>query len=515
MEGEERLRRGDAEGARDALTRSLSLDGTPAATHYALGNCYRLLNLPRDAEAAYRSALARDKDFHRAWFGLAFLYHENGQRREAAETLKGLVQHFASNLDLQHQAGGLLGDYGEYAAAAAVYEDITKAEPQARNYQRLGQYYQKLGRYPEAAQALLRAIELNPDAGPAYLLFANTQQFSAVQEDRALVAQFAKSLESGTISPTTRICLHFALGKMHDDLGEYDLAFRHYSEGNRLRRPTQGFNALAWTELAARIGKLDGRSLTPPVAPSHGPLPLFIVGMLRSGTTLVERVLASHPQVIGLGEVDWLEEIVGRLARERSTYYPEFLGRLDASDVEALRIAYQRRWPKDVNNATYIIDKNPLNFIYLGFIARVFPGARIVHCRRDARDTCLSIYFQNFANERNNYAYALEDTGRFYNCYSEIMRHWRQWLPPEMIVDVNYEELVRDQESATRKLLLALGLPWDPHCLEFQSHSDGISTASVWQARQSIYASSVGRWHHYEQHLKDLVRILDVSPDRS
>lgn len=504
--GEERLRFGDLSGAREALTQALVLDGEPAESHYLLGNCLRRLKLADEAEAAFKAALTRDTDMARAWFGLSFLYQENGRRVDAAENLRGLVRHFASNREVLHQAGGVMGDFGLYADASALYEEMVTAEPEARNYQRLGQFYQKQGRFQEAGAALLQALELNPDAGAAYLLLANTRRFKP--GDAPLLQRFTQALARPESSPTTRVCLHFALGKMLDDMERYDEAFRHFEQGNGLRHPGQYFDAGEWEGFARRVGLVDGKALAPQWTMPGGTAPVFVVGMLRSGTTLVERILASHSKVSGLGEVTWLEELVTQAVQDGGSTYPEVITRLDEVRCTELRREYARHWPQDARDAAYIVDKNPLNFIYLGFIARVFPDARIVHCRRDARDSCLSVYFQNFANPQNNYAYDQRDIGRFYRSYAEIMGHWRRLLPRGMLIEVDYEKLVGHQEQTTRRLLEELGLPWDPRCLEFHSQPDVIATASVWQARQPLYNASVGRWRHYERHLKPLLDIL-------
>jgi hypothetical protein len=156
-----------------------------------------------------------------------------------------------------------------------------------------------------------------------------------------------------------------------------------------------------------------------------------------------------------------------------------------------------------------MVDKNPLNFIYLGLIARMFPSARIVHVRREPRDTCVSVYFQNFANTTaNSYAYDLQDIGYFYKGYQEVMQHWQKVLPEGMLHEVSYETLVANQEHETRRLLKALGLPWDKACLDFQDLPDDISTASVWQARQPLYDLAIDRWRHYEQHIQPLLDVL-------
>lgn len=504
--GLERLSYGDLQGARTFLTEAVAKGGG-AESRCQLAICLRRLGDQAEAERDFQATLAEEPGQTQAWFGLLFLYQEMNRQEEMRTLLGRLRAHFSNDCVTLHKVGGLMGELGYHADAAQIYESILKAEPEARNYQRLGQYYQKLGRYPEAEAAFLAAIDRNPKAGPAYLLLANTRRFTA--DDAPLMARFETALKERGLTPNTEACLHFGLGKIHDDQGQYDEAFAHFVQGNQLRKADPGFNPREWREFAR---ELQSRKDTFPDVvsplPDKAPTPLFIVGMLRSGTTLVERILASHTQVRGMGEVNWIAELVGLANKQAGTEYPALMDLLSDSQVAELRAAYASRWPRGGKGAAYIVDKNPLNFIYLGLIARMFPNARIVHCQRDPRDTGASIYFQNFANAVNSYAYDLRDIGQFHNGYREVMQHWQRVLPQGMLHTVVYEKLVAQQEDETRRLLSALGLEWEPGCLEFHSLGDNIATASVWQARQALYATAVGRWRHYAKHLKPLIDTL-------
>lgn len=502
-----RLQHGDLESAHKLLIQAVKLDPTAVDSQYQLGNCLRRLHRFVEAEQAFRTVVQLEPGRVAAWFGLSFLYTETGRQQDALINLREIVNNF-DDLKTWHQAGGLMADLGFYKDAIELYEKILEREPQARNYLRLGQYYQKVGRYADAERAFLAAIERNPDSGAAYLLLANTRRFTDSAEDTARIQQFDAFLQRATM-PDTRACLHFALGKILDDREEFDAAFPHFAEGNRLRKLEHGFNAEEWLGFARVLqGRSDKFVDRTPVPEAKGPAPLFIVGMLRSGTTLVERILASHPDVKGLGEVNWMAELAGHAVSRTGAEYPAFVDRLTEPQLAEMRDAYMRRWPEHLGGARYLVDKNPLNFMYLGLVARLFPEARIVHCRRDARDTCLSVYFQNFANAANSYAYDLRDIACFHNGYRMIMDHWRACLPPQMLHEVTYEQLVEQQEAETRRLLKAMSLPWDQACLDFQQLPDNISTASVWQARQPMYAQSVGRWRHYERHLSPLLDTL-------
>ncbi|HSN17362.1 MAG TPA: sulfotransferase [Gammaproteobacteria bacterium] len=508
-QAQNRLEFGDLGGAQKLLEQAIELHPS-AEAYYQLGNCHRRLHQADQAEMAFKQALEQDPGLVPAWFGLCFLYEENGRKDEAAEYLSKFLRHFEDNLDLQHQAGGLLADFGLYKEAAALYEQILRRQPQPRNHLRLGQYYQKQGRYADAARELTAAVDGNPDLGAAYLLLAHTHRFGNDAQDQALLRRLTAAAQDPTLSRTTQVCLNFALGKIHDDLDDCDVAFRYIATGNALRHETERFSAEEWFDFARQIEGLRPSDVTPlHKTGGKGTRPLFIVGMLRSGTTLLERILASHPQVMALGEASWLDFTVARAMTENSLPYPGLLTQLSDQTVDSLREDYLRHWPKSRKGATYMVDKNPLNFIYLGLISRLFPEAKILHCRRDARDTSLSVYFQNFANAQNTYAYDLTDIGHFYNGYARLMRHWERVLPRGILHEVSYEAMVQGQEQQTRELLESLDLPWDERCLKFDAQPASITTASVWQARQPLYTQSIGRWRRYERHLTPLLDALE------
>jgi hypothetical protein len=244
---------------------------------------------------------------------------------------------------------------------------------------------------------------------------------------------------------------------------------------------------------------------------SDSPLPVFIVGMPRSGTTLVEQILASHPQVYGGGELRDLKEMVSQvwnssgnsLSPGQTPLVPE------PPAIRCLADGYLRQRLALSRGALRTTDKMPTNFYYLGLIALMFPNARILHCRRDPLDVCLSCYFTNF-RDPPLYASDLEDLGFYYGHYQRLMEHWRKVLP-HSILDVQYEELIENQEAVSRRMVEFCGLSWDDRCLEYYKSDRPVQTCSVWQVRQPIYSTSVGRWKHYAQHLDPLVQALELA----
>lgn len=454
-----------------------------------------------EAEISLKAALARDPAMTPAWFSLAFLYQETGRRIEARESLLNLCRQSSADKDTLRQAGELLADFGCHEAAADVYARLVEHEPVAKDYQRLGQYYQKLGRFEAAAAAFTRAIESDASQGVAYMLLANTRRMQ--ESDRPLQPLFEAALDHG-LDEDDRACIHFGLGKLHDDWQEYDAAFSHFRQANALRHRKFSFEREQWRDFIRRtLAVFDAPLPRNRSAAGQGPAPGFVLGMLRSGTTLVERLLANNPKIRGIGETELLDHFIQRIATLKSLPYPECLSALDGDELQLIASDFHRQLAREHGDAAYILEKNPLNFMHVGFIALLFPEAAIIHCRRDPLDTCLSIYCQNFAHRRNNYAYDLGDIAAFYAGYERLMDFWRALLPGRLI-EIQYETLVAEPEAAMRRLHAAMGLEWAPEATRPQGNPATISTASVWQARQPIYTYSAGRWRNYAKQLAPL-----------
>ncbi len=307
--------------------------------------------------------------------------------------------------------------------------------------------------------------------------------------------------------------MEFALGDLHDDLGEYDAAFRHYQSANRAR--PEPFDSAAHQAQVEAIRATAGRSLLDRPRPTadSAPIPIFIVGMPRSGTSLIEQILASHPEVHGGGELPYLGEQVDALCQATASPYPQCLVRADAGQLEELGRKYRQQLRELAKARPFATDKLPHNFFYLGLIRAAIPNARIIHCLRDPLDTCLSIYFHNF-NSNHPYARDLASLGQYYQGYLSLMEHWRA-LPGIDMYDVRYEDLIHDQEPITRALLEYCGLDWDDACLEFHKSKRIVNTPSYDQVRKPIYKRAAGRWQNYAQHLEPLRNALDSAPATS
>ena len=311
------------------------------------------------------------------------------------------------------------------------------------------------------------------------------------------------------------IRVRFALARHHADAGDHARAFQYFRIGNEMRAREAGRHGRTFDRAA--VDGLAERSIalfTPEFFAERGETgapserPVFIVGMPRSGTTLVEQILASHHAVFGAGELDAIEAITYRLssAGRADAAYPDTVAGLDAAACRRLGDAYLERLATLDANAARVTDKMPANFRHLGLIALLLPGARIVHCQRDPLDVCLSCYVQNFTRG-NEFSNDLGDIAVTYRAYRRLIDHWRRVLPVPML-DVRYEELVDDQAAVSRRIVDFVDLEWDPACLEFHANRRAVQTSSALQVRRPIYRDSIERWRVYQAELQPLIEAL-------
>ncbi len=366
--------------------------------------------------------------------------------------------------------------------------------PSADALNLLGELCADRGRFAEAQDLFLRAISVAPEFVPAYGSIAAHRRMTSA--DGAWL-KGAESLLAKPLPLSEEIHLRYALGKYFDDVGEYDRAFESYRQANELsKRLGSGYDRGRLTELVERImTRCDGafvRAERPGACDSQRPV--FIIGMPRSGTSLTEQILASHPAVYGAGEVRFWDRTFAQL------------GPADASALARLAGEYLAKLGAQAGESLRVTDKMPANFLYAGLIHAALPRARIIHMQRNPLDTCLSVYFQNFFNV-SPYANDLDSLAHYYGEYLRIMAHWRGVLPAATLLEVPYEALVADTERWTRRMLEFIELPFDARCLEFHQTERVIITASKWQVRQKISTASAGRWRHYEKYLGPLAHL--------
>jgi len=468
--------RGERRAACEHFGAALAQDPARAETWFELGKLLADRQQPKAAIAAYRRALALAPRSWAAWTNLARQLAEIGRLDEAERALAHALAHAPGGPEVWFNKG-LVAERG--------------------------------GRFEEARACYRRAVRLAPEYALAIagLIDLTRGELAGEVDERAqaLLADPGSDQESKTL-------VHYALGRYLDRTGEPERAFGHARAANESRKARFGrFDAGKHEEILGRIRRVfDGDFF----AAREGwgrpqASPVFIVGMPRSGTTLVEQILSSHPEVAAAGELDHYALAAQDLPRllDKDEPYPECVASLSMDDVDLLGRAYLKGVVEAAGPARLLTNKLPLNFMRLGLIALLFPRARIIHCTRDPLETCLSIYLQNFAVQQT-WATDLEDLGRYYRGYRALMAHWSMCLPVP-VFDLLHEDLVADPAGRIAALLEFLGLGWDERCLRFHDNPRPVATPSLWQVRQPIFRSQSARRRRYERHLSGLREALD------
>ncbi len=453
--------------AERVLRKAVTYQPRPHLAHFNLGNALVNLTHLEEAISEYRKALEIEPSLPDAWFNLGNALRDTDNLDEAIKAYGKAIAHRP-----------------EFALA----------------FVNLGIVQQTLAKFNEARQNFEKALDIDPALPAAhYQLSLMGHAMNSLSEG---LHQIETCLDEQALTPASQATLHFAAARLRAKMKDYDTAFGHYESANKNCAIDNPFNTDTFTRYIERLmhGYTKRTFEQAPVWANQSEKPVFIVGMPRSGTTLVEQIIASHPKAHGAGE---RTEIV-RFVRENVV--PEKLDEIDGDTMKAFTGTYMDAISSHAGGASRITDKMPANFLNLGLIALMFPAAKIIHCRRDPLDTCLSCYFQNFS-EGLSFTNDLASLGFYYRGYEKLMDHWRQTLPLE-IHEIVYEELVGDIEIKSRDLINHLDLEWDPVCLEFFKTERVVTTASIWQARQPIYSSSIGTWRKYETHIGQLKEAL-------
>ncbi len=458
----------------------------------------------REAEEQFREAAGIQPKYADAQFNLGTLLRNTGRPAESEMPLRRAVQLNPAHAESHVSLGLTWLTLGRLDDARKSLEKALKISPrQTGALCGLGQLATLEGKFDDATAYYKRALVFDTQLPAAWAGLARVRKMTPDDGDWL---RGAEKVVSSALPPVQEADLRFAIGKYCDDVGNFDKAFRNYERANQLRKTMEpAYDRGRWTRYVDDMirayprGALSGMK----VGASDSTLPVFVTGMMRSGTSLVEQIIASHPAARGAGELSfWTDAIRKHHDVVRS-------GGLDDSLRTKLAQSYLRTLQSAFPDATRIVDKTTFNSDYLGPIHSVFPKARIVYVQRDPIDTCLSCYFQPFSGA-HAFTLDLADLAHYYREHRRLIDHWRTVLPEGTLLEVNYADLVQEREKSSRRILDFIGLEWDERCAEFHTAARPVLTSSYWQVRQKMYNSSLERWRNYEKFIGPLRSLQDL-----
>jgi tetratricopeptide (TPR) repeat protein len=526
-----------------AYDKALSIKPNLAEAWLGRGNVFRDLKRYDEAFAAYDKALAIKPDLEDAWVGRGNVFYDLKRYDEALAAIdtalglkpdfanafnnRGLVlerlERFEEALASCDKAIALKRDFAEafrdrglalvglkrFEEALASYDKAIALKLDAAAFGNRGDTLLTLGRLEEATESFERATALEPTEVRYHLSLVNSRRVTAADPHFTVMKELAREEES--LDAERKIELHFGLGKAFADLGDYKQSFHHLLKANSLKRQQLDYNGTKTLGLFDRIRAVFTAELLREKGGLGDPsrLPVFVVGMPRSGTTLVEQILASHPSIFGAGELREFGDLATSIRGPNLREFPEAVATMSGAELRALGARFLQMIQQMAPAAERITDKMPANFRYAGLIHLALPNARIIHVCRDPRDVALSCFSLLFFKDRLPFSYYLPELGRYIRAYQALMEHWREVLPRGVMLEVQYEEVVDNLAEQAQRIVAHCGLPWDAACLEFHKTDRAVRTASVTQVRRPIYRNSVGRWRDYEEFLQPLLRELE------
>ncbi|MCK4838214.1 MAG: sulfotransferase, partial [Desulfobulbaceae bacterium] len=472
-----------------------------------MGETFKKLLKFDKAISCFKQALSARPGYYMALNNLGIVLKEEGKLEEAAENFKKALSAKPDYPEAHYNLGLVLQKQGMFEDAAYYLQLALSFKPEYPDvYALLGRIDLVKGDFNNAKANCQKALSINPQNLLALILMLTMQKGA---DDKDHLSKMENLLLKEDLKNEHKIELAFALGKAYEDLGDYDKSFSYTSEGNKLMRGSYEYSIQEDKQLFNLIKKVYHKShvLKHTSEGNADNSPIFILGMPRSGTSLVEQILASHPDVYGAGELEDFQQVALKLTGGKSRV--EIFEKISQSGDDfyaKLAVEYLQRLRKHSSTAKFITDKLPHNFQFVGSILLALPKAKIVHCVREPMDNCFSMYKNAFGGV-HNYAYDLQELGQYYLLYMGLMRHWHD-IFSDRIYDIKYEDLVADQEGETRKLLKYCSLSWHDQCLSFYKTSRNVSTLSWTQVRKPIYKDSIQLWEKYREHLEPLRSIL-------
>lgn len=461
----------------------------------------------KEAEKAYRAVIALQPRHASAFDALGRLAFKAEQYATSVDLFRKAIVLEPQSAGFHLNLGNVLDQLNRADEAIDCYRRAIGLEPNlAAAHGNLGNIYVSQGRREEACHAFARAIEFAPRRGSYYRMRALVEPLRA---DDPLFARMEHLIRPETaLSDLDRVELHFALGTAYGDRGDYKRSFAHLLEGNALKRKHVSYDEEKVLGLLSRIETVFRREFLESRR-DFGlatRAPIFVVGMPRSGSSLVEQILASHPDVFGAGEVQILPRLLRRFDSTVGRF-PDTVPSLSSTQIHHLAEQYLATLRIEAPTAIHVVDKFLDNFMALGLISLMFPEAKVIHVQRDPVDTCLSCFALLFSGHIS-FAYDLGELGRFYRAYARLMDHWRAVLPAGRMLEVRYEELVTNFEAQARAIMEHCGLAWDERCRNFYKTRRLVRTSSALQVRQPIYQTAMTKWHAYRDLAQPLIETL-------
>lgn len=515
---------GNHELAERWFEKAIKAEPTRPTFHNNRGLALMEIGRSKEAVHCFEASLDADPDFVPAMVNLGKGYNAIKQFANAVPVLEKAIATTPDFLDAYTELANAQGELGNLDSALKTLDIALKIRPDhGKILHQKAMLFTTFGKLDEAEAIFRSIVDRNPDNSSAYVSIARTKKFESYDDDLTNMERLYKMMPDVDFARTLKgeaqkegeedpkMNLAMALAKALEAIKEYEQSFFYYKEGNRLRRKKYSYDqAGEFTEFDLRRELFTPTLLRQFEGAGHpDQTPIFIVGMPRSGTTLLEQVFHSHRDVFGAGELGYMPQLVRSKFKDMRTFENKLkAGKVTAETFREIGAAYIEKIRALNSETPYITDKMPHNFMQVGFIKLALPNAKVIHSYRNPIDNAFAIFKQIFGVDAHHYGYDLVELGQYHNKYRELMAHWDSIFPGQ-ILENRYEDMVADLEKQTRKVLDFCGLDWDPNCLNFHESDRAIRTASVTQVRQPIYTGSVEKWRKYETQLQPLIRVLE------
>ena len=493
---------GQLEGAIKMFEVAVNLNSDYAEAHFNLGAMHKILGQDTAAIASYKRAIEIIPNYPDAHNNLGSALHEIGRYDSAIESFEWAVAYNPNFAEAYNNLGRLQGDMGKTKEAIESFKKAIRINPSYSNaYYNLASAFQDLGKIEDCLKSVEKAVEYRPSWGEAHLMLSRIKKYYLNDPH---LTQMLSLIDNNELSLIDQIAINFALAYGYEQLGMSDEQFKYLNEANALRKKESGYTI---ETDKVRFKKIKSAFKSPiPIVnkldlQTNSLRPIFIVGMPRSGTSLVHQILDSHKNVFGAGELTAMSPIINDFFKENKN-----IKEVTYKSVLSIREKYLDSISKLNTKEEILVDKMPLNFRHIGFIFSAFPEAKVIHMKRDPMAICWSIYKYYFNG--NFYSYNQNDLAKYFSLYEDLMKFWNK-LFPNKIFDVTYEELTINQENETRYILDYCELEWDPNCLKFYENKKAVKTTSSLQVRKKMYQGSSEAWKKYEEYLQPLINSLN------